>query len=654
MTVVTKYTLDENQYITDLKIDINIKHQLTHLEAPTGRGKTTFIIEALAKKLKIIMVCPVKVQVAQLEHDFRDNPKVQCITGKEGSNAIYGDIVICVYDKLKGLLDSGRYFSTYMLVVDEAHKMYQAASYRRNAISVLLDAINDGSFKQVLTVSATFQPDIFPFEFDEQIVIDHQHEHQPDIDVIYYKKKLLMDEGLLTITPSEGKVAIIRINNKKHIELAKIGFELRGFKVLVIYSDIQKSQAVIDFLETSLISGYDIVLTTSLLDEAINIKNKNIESVHIFHKLHCDEIKQFVGRCRKSVPKVHLHLLNSELNYSEVSFKAERERVERLCETSLDFCNQLANGRNDFSKTVRQINETVKFHHNFSPLYYDYQESEVPSIDEVSILAKLYSLSMEEQYKTDQTLGQSLVDLKCFNNIELIDSGIQETDKTIDSLVEQATVSQLAEREKAIDECVNEISELNNDEEKLSVDDVSFLADKYEQSGVKGDITSDWKALCFILPVEQALDAVRKDRKQAVWNFYTAIEYRLELIPFFVAIKEDLKHMEKLEFVGSDTVNQYFLNAIRVASKKQEGFKDFIKKMNINAIKVKDNNQFKICNRFLFKFIKEFTLLGEEPKRTGGVQSFTIIGIGPFGYDYNINSLRSSKNKPRVRRRTGA
>lgn len=34
-------------------------------------------------------------------------------------------------------------------------------------------------------------------------------------------------------------------------------------------------------------------MCASLLDEAINIKNINIEIVHIFGKLHRDEIKQF-------------------------------------------------------------------------------------------------------------------------------------------------------------------------------------------------------------------------------------------------------------------------------------------------------------------------------------------------------------------------
>ncbi len=463
------------------------------------------------------------------------------------------------------------------------------------------------------------------------------------------EKSCHIKQGLLSIKPSEGKVAIIRINNKEQIQHAKCAFELSGLRVLDISSDNQKSDDVVEFLQTSTITDFDIVLTTSLLDEAINIKNTNIESVHIFRKLHCDEIKQFVGRCRKSVPDVYLHLLNSDLNFSDVNIKSERTRVETLCDTALDFCEQLTNGSNDFTKPVKQINETVKFHQGFEPLYYKIQEGEPPCIDEVSILAKLYSLSMEVQFNTDCTLGQALVDLKCFNAIELLDSGIKETDAATNTLSTQASEIQIAARDAAIEECATEITTFENDEEKMSVDDVNSLAERYEQSGIKGDVANDWKMLCLILPVDQALDALKNDRKQAVWNFYNAIENRLELIPFFEAIKEDLKQRDKLELVGSKVINDYFLQAIRKQAKKHSQFKGFIRKLNISGISVENNNKFKITNTFLFKFIRDFTQSTEN--RSGGIQSFTIKGICPFGYDYNINSLRSSKNKPRIRKK---
>jgi hypothetical protein len=649
MTIPTNLNLAENQYLSDLTIDI--KHQLTHLEAPTGRGKTTFIIEELAKKSKIIMVCPTKVQVAQLAHDFSDNPKVQCITGKEGSNAIFGDIIICVYDKLRGLLESGRHFSTYMLVIDEAHKMYQAASYRRNAIAVLLDAISDGLFKQVLTVSATFQPEIFPFDFDEQIVIDHQQNQnqKPTCDVIFHKKKGFMDQYLFSTLPSKGDISIIRLNNKEQIKRAKLCFEQKDLRVFEIHSDNQKSPEVIKFLETSLIGDYDIVLTTSLLDEAINIKNTNIESVHIYHKLHCDEVNQFIGRTRKSQPHVHLHLLESELNREDIDITKERRELEDLCELTLQYCLAISKKPSDFSRAVTDINMTTKHCQGFEPLFYDYCEGGEPSVNNVSILAKLYDISMEAQYVNDDSLRFALLGTNCFSKVEIFNSNITDDDDEIDAIIEQASVMQESARISAVNECAEEVGATDDNITNVSVDDVDALASKHSNAGIKGEISNEWLGLCRILSVADALDAVKNNRTSQVWTFQKSVEHFIHLRPFFDVLKADLKAHGQVKLVGSDGINKYFIKALSKAAKEQKHFKKLIKKLNPSGIEVLENNQFKVSNRFLYKFIREVT--DGELYRSGGVPQFTITRIGPFGYDYNINSLRTSNTKRRIRRR---
>jgi len=247
MTIITNHHLTENQYLSDLKI--NTKHQLTHLEAPTGRGKTTFVMDQLAVKSKVIMLCPVNVQVAQIAHDYKDNQKVQCITGNEKTNALSGDIIVCVYDKLQSVMDSINHLSNYILVIDEAHKIYQAAGYRQAALSPILNAITEKKFKQVITVSATFQPEIFPLVFDEQIMITHANNKMPVFQGHFYNKKVFMQEVLFHLTPSAGNVIIIRLNNKKEIQQAKIAFEIRGLKVLDIHSDNQKSDEVANLLK---------------------------------------------------------------------------------------------------------------------------------------------------------------------------------------------------------------------------------------------------------------------------------------------------------------------------------------------------------------------------------------------------------------------
>jgi hypothetical protein len=645
MTIMTELALSENQYISDLAIEI--KHKLTHLSAPTGRGKTTFIVNELSKHSKIIMVCPVNIQVRQLASDFRDNPKVQCITGDEKSINLHGDIIICVYDRLAQLLDSGLRANHYTLVIDEAHKIYQAANYRSKALSVLVDAISDDTFKQVLTVSATFQPDIFPFSFDEIISIAFDQADKPPMEVVFYKERDFIEQYLLSIAPTEGHIAIIRLNNKEQIKHAKLCFEQKNLRVLEIHSDNQKSIDVTTFLATSLVTGFDIVLTTSLLDEAINIKNTNVESVHLFHKLHCDEINQFIGRNRKSQPDVFLHLLESELNREDIDIARSRLEVEDLCDAALNFCLKIAKTPSEFSRVVSNINITTKHCQGFEPLFYDFRERELPSINEVSVLAKLYDISMEAQYVNDDSLHFSLLGTGCFSSVELFSSDITACDDELSAIIEQATTAQDSARAAAIEACCVELG-MNDLSKQVTAGDVEALASKYNQSGIKGEVTTEWSRLCLILPVDQALDAVMKGRAQAVWAFQKSIEHLLYVRPFFDKLKTDLKLHGQVKLVGADTINKYFVQALSNAASKQEGFKKFIKKLKVAGLEVQANNKFKLSSKFIYAFIRDCTEHIEY--RSGGVQFFTISKIGQFGYDYNINALRSSEKKNRTRR----
>jgi hypothetical protein len=646
MTVVTDFILAKNQYISDL--DVEVKHQLTHLEAPTGRGKTTYIVNKLSKRSKIIMVCPVNVQVKQLAHDFRDNHKVQCITSDDKSNSLHGDIIICVYDQLAKILDSGIHPNHYVLVIDEAHKLYQAANYRSKALSVLLDAISDGVFKQVLTVSATFQPDIFPFDFDEQIVIKHEQDQKPACDVVFHKKKDFMDQYLLSALPSKGQISIIRLNNKEQIKHAKLCFEQQKLRVFEIHSDNQKSPEVIKFLETSLIGDYDIVLTTSLLDEAINIKNTNIESIHIYHKLHSDEINQFIGRTRKSQPHVHLHLLENELNREDIDIAKERRKVEDLCDSALTYCLNITEKPSQFSRVVTDINMTTKSCKRFEPLFYDYSEGVAPSVNNVSILAKLYEISMEAQYVNDASLKYALLCTNCFSSVDIFDSGITGENEEIDGIIEQASAMQASTHVAAVDECALEIGATADNISNVSMDDIDTLAQSLTNTGIKGEISKEWLGLCRILSVADALDAVRNNRTAEIWAFQKSVEHFIHLRSFFDVLKADLKVHGQVKLVGSDNINKYFIKTLSQVAKEQKGFKKFIKKLNISGIEVLENNKFKVSNRFIYKLIRECT--DGELYRSGGVPQFTITRIGPFGYDYNINVLRHSSNQPRVRR----
>ena len=113
MTLSTKFTLEQDQFISDLPI--NIEYYLTHLGAPTGCGKTTFIIEELAKKSKVLMLCPVNVQVAQLAHDFKDDPRVQCLTANDTSNSLDADVIVYTTNYNNSLTQAFTFLNTRWL-----------------------------------------------------------------------------------------------------------------------------------------------------------------------------------------------------------------------------------------------------------------------------------------------------------------------------------------------------------------------------------------------------------------------------------------------------------------------------------------------------------------------------------------------------------
>jgi hypothetical protein len=654
MSIITVPELAENEFITDL--DIEITHYLTHLGAPTGRGKSTYIIEELSKLHKILFLCAVNLQVEQIGKDYQDDPRVQCITNANPCNRLSGQVVVAVYDKLAMLLERFDNIDDYVLVVDEAHKIYQAAPYRQSAVAAIVDAITNNTFKQVVTVSATFIPEIFPATFNEQILISHQPAEKPAVDVVFHNKKELMKESLLQICPTEGKVAIVRINNKEEIKLAKTSFKLQSLRVLEVHSENQRSPEVVDLLQSSKITNYDIVLTTSLLDEAINIKNENIESVHVFHRLHTDELKQFIGRCRKSIPNVELHLLNSELERRDIDLSVERANIEAESEISLKYAQMLGKKTGGYTQIVKRINTTTKEFCGFEPLKYDYRTDQAPSINEVTKLAKLYEVATQSQYTNDDSLRQALLLSDCFSEVNIHD-GAAKSDPEIAALLAQATEILAEEKATAIQECLVELDCSDGDVSELTINNIADLAKSHEQSGTMGEIASRWKSLCLILPTQQALDVIEKGREKDVWEFNKAVTKRIDYQPFFNKIKAATSGGNQLSLIGKDNINTFFSHALSEYAKEDPNFKDYIRKLRSSKLQVLKNNKFKLSNRFLYTFIRDFT--DHEEKRTGGIQCFIIKGIGLFGYDYKIRQLMISSPKrpkrlfPRPKKPTG-
>jgi superfamily II DNA or RNA helicase len=156
------YKLTDDQYISDLNLQLNPDHYLTHLCADTGMGKSSWVMEQLTQQTPIIFAVPQRAQIMQLQNRYGGSNEIDFIYG--GHTQLSDDPlhIVCTYDQLP-MLQAELLTHHYLLVVDEVHKLYQAASYREEAVLNLIDAIRDERFSQVVTMSATFTPQLVPY-----------------------------------------------------------------------------------------------------------------------------------------------------------------------------------------------------------------------------------------------------------------------------------------------------------------------------------------------------------------------------------------------------------------------------------------------------------------------------------------------------------
>ncbi len=111
-----------------------------------------------------------------------------------------------------------------------------------------------------------------------------------------------------------------------------------------------------------------------------------------------------------------------------------------------------------YTKAVKQVNTTTKEYCGFEPLKYDYRTEQLPSINEVTKLTKLYEVAMQSQYANDESLNQALLVSGCFSEVNF-HTGETKSDAAITSTMAQVT-EMLAKRKNRHDSGMLETARL--------------------------------------------------------------------------------------------------------------------------------------------------------------------------------------------------
>lgn len=385
--------LSVNQYLTSIGIKVE-PNQSTFLVAPTGAGKTTFTMEELKVQFTFVLILvPTQAKVMELQNEysgkvaFKSEYLFFCANeNPDESLRKFKGVIVATYDKFEKIIQlmSNSQKKEALLVIDEAHKLYSAGSFRDDALTPVIWHLQKRSIPTSLFLTATKTTELFDqlkIDIDQEIYTKHQNPPVRNIRVTsltngdQYTAIAIIEQKVRELVQSSdsskgkcGKTIIVRVNSRDKCESFKQYFEQRyKLNCIVVHSKTKNQSEVKAVFETQKIpTGVDIVFTTSIMDEAVNLNNPEIEidSVFILGKqAHVEEMVQFIGRLRIANVPCHI-LLHTGLTRSD-------QDPEKLHHKHLKRLNDFITRVNGIAHALASLAEDYKF---------DLQDNDKPNI----------------------------------------------------------------------------------------------------------------------------------------------------------------------------------------------------------------------------------------------------------------------------------
>lgn len=250
--------------------------------------------------------------VEQLKNKKLNKVKALCGSDKLVDNK---NSLIITYDK--SLVIENIDIENRILLQDEVHTKLISSSYRSEALDLVEHYQNKA--KKTISITATASELLIGIDtkennkfidgvFDYDLIIDCRGsfkeialEYSLYYDVFKSKKKAF-ESFINTVlyTRTSNMIDIIRINNKKNLELMKEKLILQGYKVEILQSANKEFSSIYKELVTtgSISKKIDFLLVTSLIDDGLSISGNNYGNLWLFEEARPTIIKQFSARLR--------------------------------------------------------------------------------------------------------------------------------------------------------------------------------------------------------------------------------------------------------------------------------------------------------------------------------------------------------------------
>lgn len=315
---ITKKTIGSILNAAKDKTNINIK-------APTGSGKTTAIMEYAFDhpEINILFTEPYRAQIEQLEKTY-DRPGVLFLyEGKSFTEEEYDNahLIISTYDSIFKIPPAKEF---KYIVIDEAHNIRLQKDFRYHALNKLQEYVADHSIN-IIYLTAT--PECLFYSEDSynvEILCDINIKPKATYHVANKNEDILVQNIIDTHT--KNKIDVVFINNITKMYILQDELEAHKLHTAIVFSKQNKPapEELIELdsvINDSRFTGqYDVILTTIVLCDGVNINNDNIGNVHIYSNLSVIQVIQAYSRFRRGLDNLYIYKSNPLQNISRLSF----------------------------------------------------------------------------------------------------------------------------------------------------------------------------------------------------------------------------------------------------------------------------------------------------------------------------------------------
>ncbi|MCK8825489.1 DEAD/DEAH box helicase family protein [Fuchsiella alkaliacetigena] len=360
------------------------------MTAPTGSGKTYSTIKhGQRNNSKIIFLSPYYTTTKQTSKQYDAvgyyGNKVVNLTGKER-------LIVATYDKAQAIskqVEPGE----YTVIVDEAHNLISQYGFRAKAMAGV-DELQKLA-KKLIHITAT------PFGLESNYDKIYNYTNNRSFNKANIVNTSKVEKLISTVVDNKkvNKLDLIRIQSKKGQQkiknnLIKLG-DYSADEILILNSDLKESEDFRMLVEQERIKDdYSLLITTSLIDDGVNIKNENINNIYFFNSLDINALLQFPSRCRNGFNKMYVfnNLTNDKelFNYegmADFMIAQEQKKVERA-----NRYYELERQRVAYSKQEKPFIEGLSQLLNGNFIKFD-DELDQYVVDKRLILCKVYQMT---------------------------------------------------------------------------------------------------------------------------------------------------------------------------------------------------------------------------------------------------------------------